>query len=94
MTRLALALALLAAPAMAQPIACAPHDRLSHFLATAQGQTPQSLALERSGQLIETWADLETGHWTLVMIAPDGTACIIATGPLFQLAEATDGDPS
>lgn len=94
MTRLALALALIAAPAVAQTIACGPYDQLTHFLDTKQGQTPQSLALEQSGNLIETWADLASGSWTLVMIAPDGTACIIATGPLFQLAEVKAGEPS
>jgi hypothetical protein len=91
MTRLAFALTILAAPAAAQPIACAPHSAMTAYLSQSEGQSQQAVALERSGNLIETWADLETGRWTLVMVAPDGAACIVALGPLFELRAGLEG---
>jgi hypothetical protein len=94
MTRLLLALCVIAAPAVAQDgIPCGPHDRMAHVLRTIMGQDLQAIALEQRGNLIEMWAD-EAGQWSMLVIIPDGTACIIATGPLYQAVEVKRGEPS
>lgn len=89
-----LALMLMATPAAAQVIYCAPHDQLIADLAAKYGETRQTTGFDPRGIVIETYANPESGTWTLLTVTPDLTACVVATGQLFTLTTAAIGEPS
>ena len=75
--------------ATAQP-QCAPHDVVLISLAERFGESRQAMALvEPSGNVMEVWANLETGTWTLTATSPGGPTCFVAGGQAYQaIAEA------
>lgn len=81
MTRMALILAALAAPAAAQQQSvCAPRDGMVAFLAERYGETAQGLGLSVEGAVVEVYASERTGTFTVLLTAPNGTSCIAAAG--------------
>lgn len=80
MTRLAVLLALCAAPALADGPLCADHAALETRLRDAYGETRRSVALDRAGSMVETWADATDGSWTLTLTKPGQGTCIIGEG--------------
>jgi hypothetical protein len=95
MTRLALALAFLAGPAVAQtPIICASYDDFTAALADRYGEQRQWTALDHRGGLLEGWANSVTGTWTVLVIGPDLRACMVASGPHYERAAGKEGEGS
>jgi len=88
--RLALALAVLASPALAQQ--CAERDVIRERLADQHGETVQTRALGDQGRMVETYANLDTGSWTTVVTRGDMVACIVAHGQGFSLVSEALGD--
>lgn len=91
MRHLSLALFLLATscatfPVYAQGPQCAPRDTIITQLQEKYGETQQALALVNPSQLIEFWANVETGTWTQLLSNIDGTSCIIFSGGDWSLA--------
>jgi hypothetical protein len=85
MTRLSpclLALALLSAPALADP-QCGPRDALVALLADRYGETRRSVGLARDA-VVEVFASEVTGSWTIAVTLPDGTMCLLAAGENFE----------
>jgi len=94
--RLILAAALLTAPQATAQAACGPHERVVAHLATRFAETRQALGLAARGTaMIEVFANLDTGSWTVLLTQPDGTACMIASGTAFEplATNAPAGDP-
>lgn len=93
-----IAAASLAFPAEAQPrrqIFCAPRDALVAMLDQRFGEVLQGAGLQNATTLVEMFASLDTGTWTLVLTRPDGTACAIAAGQHWQnAADVPAGKPS
>lgn len=91
---LALSLGLLVAaasvsPALSQAANCASHDIVTERLADGYGESRQSIALGAGNALVETWANLATGTWTITVTQPGGPTCLVASGQSFELlAEA------
>lgn len=93
MTRTLLKLATFAAatcaalPAVAQTMSrnCAPHAAVVERLATGYGETRQSIALGANNTVVETFASLDTGTWTIVVTTPGGPTCLVAAGQGFQI---------
>lgn len=81
------ALCALALPATAQTMGrnCAPHEAIVERLATGYGESRQSIALGANNTVVETYASLETGTWTIVVTSPGGPSCLVAAGQAFQL---------
>ena len=75
------------APASAQMMRsnCASHAAISERLATGYGESRQSIALGANNTIVETFASLETGTWTLVVTAAGGPTCLVAAGQGYQL---------
>ena len=71
--------------------ACAPHNVLLEQLADLYGEARLTVALDRAGNMIETWANLDTGTWTITVTTPGGPTCIIGAGHAFELVEVLDG---
>lgn len=89
LTRLLAALPFLSAtPALAQGMACADHATLQERLAETWGESRQSIGLGSDGAVMEVFASLETGTWTIAVTRPGGPTCIVAAGEHFEaLAE-------
>lgn len=81
---------LLAPPALAQT--CAPYDGVSAALGSAYGETLQSRALSRAGYMLEVWANVETGTWTVLAVNADMIACSLDDGEGFELHLTPQGD--
>lgn len=81
---LALALLCFAGAAMA---ACTDHDALAARLAEGWGESRQSIALGGNGAVVETFANPETGSWTIAVTTPGGPTCIVAAGTAFEAVE-------
>ncbi|WP_368185147.1 hypothetical protein [Aestuariibius sp. HNIBRBA575] len=68
---------------------CAPHEMVIERLADRYGESRQSIGLAANNAVIEVFASLETGSWTITVTAPGGPTCMVASGQHFQaLAEA------
>jgi hypothetical protein len=81
---LALVLASLSAPAMAQGAACAPRDVVVKRLADAYGETRKSMGLGSQGAVIEVFASDTSGSWTITVTGTNGVTCLIAAGQAFE----------
>ena len=77
--------ALMAAqPAEAQGRICAPRDKIIEQLESRHGEIRQNYGLQQNAAVIETWANTDTGSWTIIMSTPDGMSCLVAVGEAFQ----------
>lgn len=76
--------ALVASDAKAQGRVCAKRDKLVAELAKTHGETRQSVGLQRNNGVIETFANVETGSWTIIVSLPTGVSCLVAAGEAFQ----------
>lgn len=95
---IAAVLTLAAGTAHAQQVRCGnPVDLVEH-LSVDFGEVPAVRGLDGGGQLVQTFANLETGTWTLVLFVPNGPACIMAAGTDWEaieyVAPAPKGRPS
>lgn len=83
------ALALAAKGANAQAGTCAAHDTVVERLAEGWGESRQSIGIAADNTVIEVFASLDTGTWTITVTRPGGPTCMVASGEAFQhLAEA------
>lgn len=87
-TSIALTGTVLATPSLAQTAGpCADRDAVVSHLVTQYGEIRQSVALGSNNTLVETFASLETGTWTIIVTTPGGPSCLVASGQAFQLEE-------
>lgn len=83
------AAALAATTTQAQSRNCADHASVVERLASGYGETRQSIGLGSDNSIVEVFASLETGTWTIVVTVAGGPSCLVASGQSFQvLAEA------
>jgi len=68
---------------------CADRERVVERLANTYGESRQSIGLAPNNSVVETFASLETGTWTITVTNPAGLTCLVASGQAF---EATNGD--
>jgi hypothetical protein len=55
-------------------------------LAERYGETRQGMGLvSPSNNVMEIWANLETGSWTLTATSPGGPTCLVASGDGYQI---------
>ncbi len=64
---------------------CADRERVVARLSEAYGESRQSIGLGTNNTVVETFASLETGTWTIVVTTPGGPTCLVAAGQAFQL---------
>jgi hypothetical protein len=84
MIRAAAVLCLIAAPVMAQNPNCAEREQVVSRLAERYGETLQSMGLRGDNGVMEIYASEETGTWTILITGPDGMACMVAAGELWE----------
>ena len=88
-----IALALLSAPftALAQGQNCAARDSVIERLASKYGESRQSIGMAPKGRVIEVFASLDTGTWTITVTLPNGMMCLVASGQSYEaLDEAVE----
>ena len=74
-------------PAPAQVAVCADDRKgLLERLAGAYGEAPVARAVTLTGQLIEITRALD-GAWSMVVTAPDGSACVVGAGEAWEAVE-------
>ncbi|MBT8411243.1 MAG: hypothetical protein KJP02_05540 [Octadecabacter sp.] len=69
----------------AQSRNCADRDRIVDRLASGYGETRQSVGLGSDNTLVEVFASLETGTWTIVITRAGGPSCLVASGQAYQV---------
>ncbi len=68
---------------------CAPREMVLERLADKYGETRQSIGLGAQGAVVEVFASVDTGTWTITVTTPAGMTCLVASGQSFEtLAEA------
>lgn len=84
MIRTALIIATLATPAAGQGRNCGPRADVLTKLAANYGETRQSIGMTSNNAVVETFASLETGTWTIAVTQANGLTCLIASGQSFE----------
>ncbi|MDA7426468.1 hypothetical protein [Thalassococcus lentus] len=68
---------------------CAPREQIVERLAVKYGESRQSMGLGGNNSVVEVFASLETGTWTITVTTAAGVTCLVASGQAFEeLAEA------
>jgi hypothetical protein len=70
--------------ANAQSGNCADHAQVVERLATAFGESRQSLGLAADNTVVEVFASMDTGSWTITVTRPGGPTCLVAAGQAYQ----------
>ncbi len=78
------AMMLAASHVNAQTRNCADHAAVVERLADRYGESRQSIGLGTDNSVIEVFASLETGSWTITVTRPGGPTCLVAAGQAFQ----------
>lgn len=85
---LAMGLALSCPIVATAQVNCDTHARILIHLAEYYGETRQMEATGESGVLVETWANVVTGTWTITVTRQGGETCIVASGEDFALVNS------
>lgn len=73
----------------AQSRNCASREAVVERLGTKYGESRQSIGLGTNNAVVEVFASLDTGTWTITVTMTNGMTCIVAAGQAFEtLAEA------
>lgn len=68
---------------------CGQRQPIVERLADRFGESRQSIGLGTQNRVVETFANPETGSWTITVTMPNGTMCLLASGHAFE--EVTEG---
>lgn len=77
--------ALVAGTASAQTRNCAAHSAVVERLASGYGESRQSIGMGADGTVVEVFASLETGTWTITVTQAGGPTCLVASGEAYQI---------
>jgi hypothetical protein len=83
-----------APPALAQT-ACGLHEEMSKTLIQTFDERPLGRGLQTPIRMFEVWTSDATGSWTILLVRPDGLACVMASGQAWTPARVEiPGTPS
>ena len=74
------------------PRNCGQRAQVVERLASAYGETRQSIGIARENQVVEVFASTETGTWTITVTLPNGMTCLVASGRAYKAIQ-TDPAP-
>ena len=72
------------APNSPQRAICGDRDEIVAGLRSDHGEQRMAIGLQRNTRVMETFANPETGTWTIIMTLPTGEACLVAAGHGFE----------
>lgn len=70
--------------AYSQGQSCGDRDVVIDRLANAYGETRQSVGLAANNTMIEVYASIDTGTWTITVTTASGMTCLIASGQSYE----------
>ncbi len=70
--------------AFAQQRRCADRARVIERLGSVYGESRQSIGLAANNAVVEVFASIETGTWTITVTTPQGMTCLVASGQSFE----------
>lgn len=70
-------------PAAAQTM-CGDHQEIVKQLDKEFAENRIGFGLDASGRLMELFASPETGGWTLLLTLPNGLACLVGAGDIWE----------
>lgn len=72
---------------------CAPRDHVLKQLGDRFSEQRQSIGIAQNNTIVELFAAPTTGTWSIIVTAPNGTTCLIASGRAFEIIPASSHDP-
>lgn len=75
---------LFADQAIGQGRNCADRETVVDRLAEGYGESRQSMGMGANNSVIEIFASIETGTWTITVTLPNGQTCLVASGQSFE----------
>lgn len=82
---------IISSPAIAQQI-CGPREQFLAGFRSSHQETTAHVALIHDGAVLEVLTSGK-GTWTLLIVQPDGRACIFATGEAWENVPRINLDP-
>jgi hypothetical protein len=73
---------------------CAARDLVIERLASAYGETRQSIGLAQNNTVVEVFASTATGTWTITVTNASGLTCLVASGQAFERITETLPTPA
>ena len=76
---------------------CAAHQTVVDQLASQFGEARRSMGLAANATVMELYASLETGTWTMTVTLANGMTCLVAAGDNFEtvlVPEPARGNPA
>lgn len=80
-------------PALAGAASCAPKAVIEDALGGQFAETPFATGIA-AGNMVKFFGNAESGSWTVVVVRPDGVACVVAQGENLELRVETVTRPS
>ncbi|MEQ9015935.1 MAG: hypothetical protein RLO38_15605 [Roseovarius confluentis] len=74
----------MASSALAQGQTCGARDAVIERLAERYGESRQSIGMAPEGRVVEVFASLESGTWTITVTMPNGMTCLVASGQSYE----------
>ena len=73
----------------AQNPQCVPFEQAERLLSEKHGESPRFAGLvEDASSLFMVWLNETTGTWTLIVVRPDGVACLVGHGQAGAMKDA------
>lgn len=76
-------------PLLAQSNCVTDHTTVMETLADKYGEVRIHIAIGSDGSIVEQYANVETGTWTITVTAPNGPVCLVASGEDFYFTNET-----
>ncbi len=73
---------------------CADRALVIERLASAYGETRQSIGLAQNNTMVEVFASTATGTWTIAVTNAAGLTCLVASGQAFEALAETLPTPT
>ena len=73
---------------------CAARELVIERLASAYGETRQSIGLAQNNTMVEVFASTTTGSWTITVTNASGLTCLVASGQAFERLEESMPTPA
>ena len=78
----------------AMPVAaqnCGPREQGVEYLRSQYGETVQGLGMDAAGTVVEVWANLTSGTWTITASTAAGLLCVIGSGDNYVAVNEPQG---
>ena len=70
--------------AQAQGQNCGNRELVVERLTSKYGESRQSIGMAPKGRVVEVFASLETGTWTITVTSPNGVTCLVTSGQSYE----------